>query len=121
MHWVLPYTNLKASNVFSTLAALRLCAKGRPKRFAFVSSTSVLDTEHFVNQSEAGTPVSETDDLEGSRQGLGTGYGQSKWVSEQLVREAGRRGLKGSIIRSGYVMGDPATGSKYLILRSQNS
>ncbi|KAK4993182.1 large subunit of alpha-aminoadipate reductase [Elasticomyces elasticus] len=114
VHWVLPYSNLKASNVFSTLAALRLCAEGRPKRFAFVSSTSVLDTEHFVNQSEAGVPISEEDDLEGSRQGLGTGYGQSKWVSEQLVREAGRRGLKGSIVRSGYVMGDPVTGSEYL-------
>lgn len=31
-------------------------------------------------------------------------------VSEQLVREAGRRGLLGSIIRPGYILGDAATG-----------
>jgi len=27
------------------------------------------------------------------------GYGQVKWVSEYLVREAGRRGLRGAIVR----------------------
>jgi L-aminoadipate-semialdehyde dehydrogenase len=31
-------------------------------------------------------------------------------VSEQLVREAGRRGLLGSIIRPGYILGDAASG-----------
>ena len=54
--------------------------------------------------------ISEDDDLQGSRIGLGTGYGASKWVSEQLVREAGRRGLTGSIVRPGYVLGDTVNG-----------
>lgn len=31
-------------------------------------------------------------------------------MSEQLVREAGRRGLLGSIIRPGYILGDATTG-----------
>ncbi len=52
----------------------------------------------------------ESDDLEGSRQGLATGYGQTKWVSEKLINEAGRRGLDAVIIRPGYVMGDEKTG-----------
>ncbi|KAK3064147.1 hypothetical protein LTS18_009719, partial [Coniosporium uncinatum] len=34
----------------------------------------------------------------------------SKWASEFVVREAGRRGLKGAIIRPGYVTGDAETG-----------
>lgn len=50
--------------------------------------------------------VPEADDLEGSRTGLKTGYGQSKWVSEKLLMEAGRRGLPVSIVRPGYVVGD---------------
>ena len=50
--------------------------------------------------------VPEDDDLEGARRDLKSGYGQSKWVSEKLLFEAGRRGLRGHIVRPGYVVGD---------------
>jgi L-2-aminoadipate reductase len=115
VHWVFPYQTLKTSNVQGTIDALKLCAEGKPKHFAFVSSTSVLDTEDFVRKSEriafsGGKGISETDDLEASRVGLGNGYGQTKWVGEYLVREAGRRGLQGAIIRPGYITGDSKTG-----------
>jgi len=96
--------------VQGTLDILSLCAEGIPKQLSFVSSTSVLDTPHFVSQSASGTPVSEEDDLSGSAKGLGTGYGQSKWVAEYLVRAAGSRGLRGTIIRPGYVTGDKSSG-----------
>ncbi|KAF4637408.1 hypothetical protein G7Y89_g677 [Cudoniella acicularis] len=36
--------------------------------------------------------------------------GQTKWVSEQLVRAAGKRGLLGSVIRPRYIPGDSDTG-----------
>jgi L-aminoadipate-semialdehyde dehydrogenase len=51
VHWVYPYSNLKPANVQGTLDILSLCATGIPKQLSFVSSTSVLDTEHFVRQS----------------------------------------------------------------------
>lgn len=116
VHWVYPYSTLKPANVLGTIDALKLCASGKAKQLAFVSSTSVLDTEYYVQESEkalaAGKAgISEEDDLEGSSVGLGTGYGQSKWAGEYLVREAGRRGLKGTIVRPGYVLGDSGTGS----------
>jgi L-aminoadipate-semialdehyde dehydrogenase len=110
VHWLMPYENLKAANVESTVEAIKLCALGRPKRLAFISSTSALDSDAFIEQSEAGTPISESDNLESSRQGLGTGYGQSKWVSEHIIRAACSRGLDAVILRSGYVMGDAKTG-----------
>ncbi|KAL8736526.1 MAG: hypothetical protein Q9181_002396 [Wetmoreana brouardii] len=110
VHWVLPYDALKAANVLSTISAMTLCAIGKPKTFTFISSTSVLDTEHYVQMSANVIPVPESDDLEGSRKGLGTGYGQSKWVSESLVREAGKRGLRGTIVRPGYVVGESGSG-----------
>ncbi|KAJ5892616.1 hypothetical protein N7504_009307 [Penicillium tannophilum] len=116
VHWVYPYATLKPANVMGTIDALKLCATGKAKQFAFVSSTSALDKDYYVEESErslaaGGDGVSEEDDMEGSAVGLGTGYGQSKWAGEYLVREAGRRGLKGTIIRSGYVLGDSTTGT----------
>jgi L-aminoadipate-semialdehyde dehydrogenase len=110
VNWMLPYSRLRDANVLSTLGCINLCTSGKPKRLTFVSSTSTLDTDHYVQLSQKQGLVSEADDLEGSRKGLGTGYGQSKWASEYVVREAGKRGLVGAIIRPGYITGDPASG-----------
>ncbi|KAM5446363.1 large subunit of alpha-aminoadipate reductase [Microsporum audouinii] len=116
VHWVYPYSNLRGPNVLGTIDTLQLCATGKPKQYAFISSTSVLDTDHYVQESEriiaeGGSGISESDDLAGSSEGLGTGYGQSKWAGEFLVREAGRRGLRGAIVRPGYVTGDSTSGN----------
>lgn len=110
VHWLLPYESLKPANVQSTIECIKLCATEKPKRLAFVSSTSALDSDYYVQQAEEGNKILEFDNLEGSRQALGTGYGQSKWVSEKLINEACNRGLNGVIVRSGYVLGDPDTG-----------
>lgn len=111
VHWLLPYERLRAANVDSTVEAIKLCQTGsRKKRLAFVSSTSALDVDDYVQRSEAGSPVMETDSLEASRQGLATGYGQTKWTSEKVIAEACKRGLDAVVIRSGYVMGDPSSG-----------
>lgn len=115
VHWIQPYEALKSSNVLGTLEAMRICSVGRPKYFTFVSSTAVLDSDAFVHKSESiiaagGQGISESDDLSDSRSSLSTGYGQSKWASEYLVREAGTRGLRGVIVRPGYVLGDSRSG-----------
>lgn len=114
VHWVHHYAKLRAPNVLSTLTALRLCADHHSKLFSFISSTSVLDTEAIVRKADesisaGGAGLLESDDLEASRTGLGTGYGQSKWVAEKLIMEAGKKGLSGWIVRPGYVMGDSKT------------
>lgn len=106
VHWIHSYTSLKASNTLSTLSLLDLCSRGKPKHMTFVSSTAVLDSEYYTST----RPILESDTLDGSRKGLSNGYSQSKWVSEALIREAGRRGLRGSIIRPGYITGDPSRG-----------
>lgn len=115
VHWVKRYEDMMASNVLSTIDMMRLCNEGKPKIFSFVSSTSALDTDYYIKLSEEQIrsgqgAILEDDDMEGSRAGLGTGYGQTKWVSEQLIREAGKRGLRGSILRAGYILGDVETG-----------
>ena len=105
--------------MLSTLATIDLASSGKPKLLVFVSSTSAVDTEHYVQLSESlaqssseFTGVPESDDLEGAKSSLKTGYGQTKWVSEKLLFEAGRRGLRGHIVRPGYVVGDSRTAGK---------
>ncbi|RKF74366.1 L-2-aminoadipate reductase large subunit [Golovinomyces cichoracearum] len=115
VHWVKNYPQMMSSNVLSTIDAMSLCNTGKPKIFTFISSTSVLDTDHYISLSDRNVAsgrngLLESDALQGSRTKLKTGYGQTKWVSEQLVLAAGLRGLCGSIIRPGYILGDKETG-----------
>ncbi|TYJ57246.1 L-aminoadipate-semialdehyde dehydrogenase [Cryptococcus floricola] len=114
VHWVYPYPKLRAANVISTLTCLQLCAQHHSKQFSFISSTSVLDSEAFVAKADeavqaVGKGLSESDDLEDGRTGLDTGYGQSKWVAEKIIMEAGKKGLSGWILRPGYVLGHSET------------
>ncbi|KAG0189644.1 large subunit of alpha-aminoadipate reductase [Apophysomyces sp. BC1034] len=109
VHWVYPYQKLRAPNVLGTLWAMRLASEAKQKSFHFVSSTSVLDTPHYVEFGERQS-VPESDSLEGSRTGLESGYGQSKWVAERLIMEARKRGMPATIVRPGYILGDSQTG-----------
>ena len=116
VHWVLDYSTLRPSNVLSTLELLKLASVGKGKEMLFVSSTAVLDTDFYLTAERNGDsflqdPISEEDDLARSAKGLATGYGQTKWVCEGLMRDAGNRGLKGAIVRPGYVLGESRTGT----------
>ncbi|TID29890.1 hypothetical protein CANINC_001529 [Pichia inconspicua] len=118
VHWVYPYDKLRDANVVSTVNVLNLCAIGKAKQFSFVSSTSTVDVPHYVTlgaqlhdaaSDKGGVP--ESDDLMAAKTGLGTGYGQSKWSAEYIIRRAGDLGLRGAIIRPGYVQGLSTTGA----------
>lgn len=125
VHWVYPYSKLRAANVGSTICAIKLCNTGKKqKTLTFISSTAAIDSDHYIRLSDsiihakpesttavaagaaplAGVP--ETDDLEANVRGLNSGYGQTKWVAEKLIMIAASRGLKASIVRPGYVVGD---------------
>ncbi|KAF9584076.1 large subunit of alpha-aminoadipate reductase [Lunasporangiospora selenospora] len=115
VHWVYPYPKLRAANVLGTLQGIKMASTYHTKSFHFVSSTSVLDTTHYSELSDAmadtnNPGVPETDDLEGARFGLRSGYGQSKWVAEKLIMAANANGLPATIVRPGYVLGHTRTG-----------
>lgn len=118
VHWIASYSELRAANVTSLMTLLQLCAadSAKPKHLTFVSSTAALDTPHYAALSDtllaagaAGVP--EGDVLEGARTGLPTGYAQTKWAGEHIVRAAGRRGLSGAVFRPGYVLGATDSGA----------
>ena len=106
--------------MIGTLTAIELASTGKQKLLVFVSTTSAVDTEHYVRLSDdlgqsqnSRRGIPEDDDLDGAKVGLKSGYGQSKWVSEKLLFEAGKRGLRGHIVRPGYIVGDSQTAGAY--------
>lgn len=111
VHWIYPYAKLRRANVLATLEVIDLAATTKPKVVSFVSSTSVIEKGSYVRLSDdivqkGGRGIPESDNLDASKTGLTQGYGQTKWVSERLILEAGRRGLSGGIVRPAYIVGD---------------
>ncbi|WVW85234.1 L-aminoadipate-semialdehyde dehydrogenase [Kwoniella bestiolae CBS 10118] len=117
VHWVYPYPKLRSANVLSTITALKLCTSQygkKAKQFSFISSTAVMDNEEFIKKSDEHLSanengIMESDDLSAGTRGLQGGYGQTKWVCEKLIFEAGKRGLNGWTVRPGYILGDSKT------------
>jgi amino acid adenylation domain-containing protein/thioester reductase-like protein len=106
VNFLQPYHTLKASNVLGTAEVLRLACDGSVKPVHFVSSTYVFSRFSYPS----GTDLTET--MEPLHDPKTTfGYTQTKWVSEQLVREAGRRGLPVYVYRCGRVAGHSRTGA----------
>jgi len=107
VHWVYPYARLKGPNVLSTVECLRLASRSPTlSGVHFVSSTSVLDTAHYLKLGR----VMEADSLDDAADGLTGGYGQTKWVAERMIRKAQAAGFPATVVRPGYVTGHSLTG-----------
>jgi myxalamid-type nonribosomal peptide synthetase MxaA len=106
VNFLKPYQALKATNVRGTEEILRLACDGSVKPVHFVSTTYVFDRFCYPSG------VVITEDMV-PRHGIEHtfGYIQSKWVSEQMLVEAGRRGIPVYIYRPGRVAGHSLTGA----------
>ncbi|KAJ5551066.1 hypothetical protein N7461_005764 [Penicillium sp. DV-2018c] len=102
---VYPYAALRGANVGGTREILRLAAKGGAT-VQYVSTNGVLPPSGKNGWSE-----STVLDVEDVPKKLLDGYGQTKWVAEQLVLKAGQRGLPVKIHRCGTISGHSDTGS----------
>ena len=85
VNYLLNYDRMRDANVLGTNEVLRLAFEGRPKSFNYVSTTFVFGW--------AVKKVLYETDLNENMELLDFGYSQSKWVSEQVVMDACRRGL----------------------------
>jgi thioester reductase-like protein len=98
------YADLASANVGGTEELLRFAVAGCPKAFHHVSTAGALSRKSG-RAFRVADLLAEGDHLPRS------GYGQSKWVAEQLVRQARRRGVRASIYRPGRIVADSATGA----------
>ncbi len=101
--YMYPYENLKAANVLGTQEIIRLSCTGKLKPVHYVSTVSVFN-------STVGDVLKEGDlpQIPGSSEG---GYVQSKWVAEQILGLARRRGVPVNIYRPGRISGHSVTGA----------
>jgi thioester reductase-like protein len=103
---VYPYAALRAANVGGTREILRLACKGGAT-LQYVSTNGVLPPSPSGN----GWPEDSMLYVDAVPEKIIDGYGQTKWAAEQLVLEAGRRGLPVRILRAGTISGHSATGA----------
>ncbi|NBD34147.1 MAG: amino acid adenylation domain-containing protein [Cyanobacteria bacterium] len=104
VNFVYPYSQLRAANVQGTQEVLRLASCAQTKPVHFVSTLSVFP-DCYADQGL----VLETD-IPHFEHELQTGYDQSKWVAETLIRQAQGRGLPITIYRLGTLLGNSQTG-----------
>ncbi|WP_157185641.1 non-ribosomal peptide synthetase, partial [Nocardia transvalensis] len=100
-----PYGRLRAANVSGTREVLRLATLSRIKPVHFVSTVNAV-----VPSAPGPDFVGREDDRLDVRDVAQNGYVASKWVAEQLVRQAGERGVPVNIYRPGLVSGDTRLG-----------
>lgn len=104
VNFVFPYEALKAANVGGTVEVLRLAAAARA-RLHYVSTIGV-----FAGGAGPLDRVFE-DARPTEPERLALGYMRAKWVAEQLVQQAGERGLPLSIFRPGTIAGHATSGA----------
>jgi len=105
VNFIYPYSVLKHTNVLGTQEMLRLASKPSPKPFHYISTLRVFGSfggpEPDVIDEETGLDHNWR---------LHSGYAQSKWVAERLVRLAGERRLPVATYRLGMISGHSRTG-----------
>lgn len=101
---VYPYAALRNANVGGTREIIRLAARGGAT-LHHISTNGVLppSIEGWSEDTTIGYDDVPTELLDG--------YGQTKWVAERLVSEAGQRGIPVKIYRPGTISGHSVTGS----------
>ncbi|MDO9265227.1 MAG: thioester reductase domain-containing protein [Desulfosalsimonadaceae bacterium] len=105
VNFLYPYSALKSANVSGTREVLRLAGLTRTKPVHFMSSMAVFFTRpHFSKREVKEIDIPQWDES------LKGGYKESKWVAEQLVIEARKRGLPACIYRPVRIMGHSLTG-----------
>ncbi|MDD1617831.1 MAG: non-ribosomal peptide synthetase, partial [Methylococcaceae bacterium NSP1-2] len=105
VNFIQPYAMLKPANVAGSQEVLRLACTRTAKAIHYVSTLSVFS---------ATTPphalgFAEHDEAE-LTDNLDNGYAQTKWVAEQIMQLASRRGFQVSIYRPATVAGDSING-----------
>jgi thioester reductase-like protein len=105
-----PYGALRAANVGGTREILRLASIGGAT-VHHVSSNGVLPASTCTADALQTWPEETNIDVDEVIKRIPDGYGQTKWVAEQLVMKARARGIEASIIRPGTLAGSSTSGA----------
>ncbi|KUJ15178.1 nonribosomal peptide synthetase 10 [Mollisia scopiformis] len=101
---VYPYAALQNANVGGTREILRLASQSG-------ATLQYISTNGVLPPSTSSWPESSIISIDDVPEKLVDGYGQTKYVAEELVHEAGRRGMPVRILRAGTISGHSTSGS----------
>jgi thioester reductase-like protein len=101
---VYPYAALRDANVGGTREILRLAGQSG-------ATLQYISTNGVLPPSDNAWPESSMIEVDNVPEKLVDGYGQTKYVAELLVHEAGRRGMPVRILRAGTISGHSTSGS----------
>jgi amino acid adenylation domain-containing protein/thioester reductase-like protein len=106
VNFIYPYRELRAANVMGTRELIRLAGLYRGIPIHYVSTTTVLAGFGAMGVREVteDTPLAYAEHL-------GMGYIETKFVAEELLRNAARAGLPVAIYRPLDIVGDHRTGA----------
>lgn len=104
VNMILPYSELRATNVEATQEILRMACLGKRKDIHYASTLSV-----FVATNQNSGVLSETDRLDKVEKVYG-GYAQSKWASEFMLLQVPKEACKITHYRFGLITGDTKYG-----------
>jgi amino acid adenylation domain-containing protein/thioester reductase-like protein len=106
VNFIYPYEELRAANVTGTREVIRLAGLCRGIPVHYVSTTAVLAGLGVAGMREVteDTPLAHADRLR-------VGYVESKYVAEEVLRNAGRGGLPVAIYRPLDIVGGRHTGA----------
>jgi len=108
--FIQPYSLVKAVNVFGTEQIIRFATKEELIPVHYVSTFAVFSCIHaFKNIKFIDERRNSYDSYSCLKYDIG--YVQSKWVAEQLLQQAIKRGVPVTIYRSGFVLCHYATGA----------
>ncbi len=105
VHHLYPYSLLRDTNVCSTAQIINMACNGKAKKLHYISALSVGRSGGEPQQ------IRETSLASTHIPAYGVGYVQSKWVAEQLVQAARKRGVKTTVYRLGQIMGASDSGA----------
>lgn len=105
VHHIYPYSVLKGANVLGTQEVLRLACQVQTKPVHFISTASIFSP---LNDSVV-TVATEADSID-NYPVPSSGYLQTKWVCEKLIKTAQKRGLLINVYRIGRVSGHSQSG-----------
>ncbi|MEU4178058.1 amino acid adenylation domain-containing protein [Streptomyces sp. NPDC026589] len=106
VNFIYPYTHMRAANVDGTREIIRLAARYRNAPVHYTSTMAVISgfgtagVRHVTER----TPAAHVDHLS-------VGYVESKWVAEELLRNAAEAGLPVAVYRAADISGDRETGA----------
>ncbi|MDE1155259.1 MAG: thioester reductase domain-containing protein [Acidobacteriaceae bacterium] len=95
VNYLFNYDMMRDANVLGTNEILRMAFEGRPKEFNYVSTTFIHGWAHKASLFET--------DCNAEMALLDFGYSQTKWVAEQVVFAAQKKGLSVRVFRPALV------------------